>query len=46
MGQERLNHLLVLHVQKERSAALSLASVAEKFVAGSEHGLSVFGKFK
>ena len=46
MGQERLNHLLVLHVHKERSAALSLASVTEKFVARSEHRLSVFGKFK
>ena len=46
MRQEILNHLLVLHVHKERSAALSLASVAEKFVAGSEHRLSVLGKFK
>ena len=46
MMQERLNHLLVLHVHKERTDALDQKDIGEKFVAGSEQRLRTFGKFK
>ena len=46
MVQERLNHLLVLHVHKERTGALDLTDIGDKFVAGSELCLRTFGKFK
>ena len=45
MSQERLNHLLLLHVHKERTDSLNLITVANDFVADSEHRLSVFGRF-
>ncbi len=41
--QARLNHLLLLHVQKNCTDELSLTSVADEFVRYSEHRLSVFG---
>ena len=44
--QEQLNHLLVLHVHKDTTDALDLADIGDKFVAGSEHCLRTFGKFK
>ena len=44
--QEQLNHLLVLHVHKDTTDALDLADIEDKFVAGSEHCLRTFGKFK
>ena len=46
MVQERLNHLLVLHVHKERTGALDLTDIGDKFVAVSELRLRTFGKFK
>ena len=45
MSQERLNHLLVLHVQKELTDSLNLIAVANDFVADLEHRLSIFGRF-
>jgi len=45
MGQERLDNMLVLHVHKERVAALDHSSITEKFVAASEYWLTVYGKF-
>ena len=45
MNQERLNHLLLLHVHKELTDKLSCIDVASSFVADSEHRLSVFGRF-
>lgn len=46
MRQERLNHLLLLHVHKDRTDALSCTEVAKTFVRNSEHRLSIFGRFK
>ena len=46
MMQERLNHLLVLHMHKERTDGVDLKDIGEKFVAGSEQRLRNFGKFK
>lgn len=45
MGQERLNHLLMLHVHKEYTDELDFIAVANEFVSHSEHRLSTFGKF-
>ncbi len=45
MGQERLNHLVVLHVHKELTDDLDLISIANEFVGDSEHRLKLFGTF-
>ena len=45
MAQERLNHLLLLHIHKDRTDMLSCLEVARTFVGDSEHRLSVFGRF-
>jgi len=41
MTQKRLNH-----VHKDRTDELDLINVANDFVSGSEHRLSIFGKFQ
>lgn len=46
MGQERLNHLMVLHVHKDITDKLDLKSVANEFVGDTEHRLKIFGTFK
>ena len=46
MKQERLNHLMLLHVHKELTDTLNLADVVNDFVSSSENRLRVFGKFK
>ena len=45
MKQERLNHLLLIHVHKEHTDSLSCVDVASSLVGDSEHRLSVFGRF-
>ena len=45
MGQERLNNLMLLHTHKELTDDLDLKNVATEFISGSEHRLSIFGKF-
>ena len=45
MTQALLNHLMLLHVHKDRTKSLEEAEVARRFVAGSEHSLSLFGRF-
>ncbi len=45
MTQKRLNHLMLMHVHKEKCDKLQLLDVANDFVQGSEHRLSLFGKF-
>ena len=45
MSQERLNHLLVLHVHKDYTDSLDMLQVANSFVSDSEHRLRIFGKF-
>ena len=45
MLQIRLNNLLVLHVHKSHTDSLDLITVANSFVHGSEHRVSVFGRF-
>ena len=45
MTQERLNHLMLLHVHKDLTDSLSLVDVANEFVSRGERRLQVFGKF-
>ena len=45
MTQQRLNHLMVLHIHKERTDKIDIVSVANEFVAQREHRSSIFGKF-
>ena len=45
MRQDRLNHLMVLHIHDERTDELDLKEVANEFVGECEHRLRIFGKF-
>ena len=45
MKQARLNHTMVLHIYTEMLDNLDLNSIVNEFVQGSEHRLTVFGKF-
>ncbi len=45
MGQERLNHLMILHVHKDITDNLNMISVANEFVSDSEHRMQIFGTF-
>ena len=45
MGQERLNHLMTLHVHKESTDSLNLVQVANEFVCGNESRQRLFGNF-
>ena len=39
---ERLNHLMLLHVHKERTDALDCRTIFKEFVAASPHRSSIF----
>ena len=43
MSQQRLNHLMLLHVHKSRTDALSLVDVANDFISGHDHRQHIFG---
>lgn len=45
MNQDRLNHLMVLHVYKTLTDTLDLIEVVNDFVTVSEHRLAMFGNF-
>ena len=45
MTQNRLNNSMVLHIHKEKTDDLSMVDIANYFVEGSEHRMSIFGKF-
>ena len=45
MSQQRRNHLMLLHVHKERTDALDLEEAARKFIVISEHRQRIFGAF-
>ena len=43
MSQQRLNHLMLFHVHKNRTDGLNLVDVANNFIAGNDHRKQVFG---
>ena len=45
MNQDRLTHLMVLHIHKELTDKLDLITIANDFVAGDTYRLTVFGTF-
>ena len=45
MTQNRLNHLLLLHVHKEHTDSLELKSIINKFIACCETGHSTFSTY-
>ena len=44
-ASNKVNNLMVLNIHKDQCEELDLVDVANTFVAGSEHRLSLFGKF-
>ena len=45
MAQEQLNHLMVMHVHKERTDKLDFKVVLNEFVGESEHHTGIFAKY-
>ena len=43
MTQQRLNHLMLLHVHKSHTDSLNLVDVANDFIAGNDHRKHMFG---
>ena len=43
-GDSRLNHLMMLHVHKDRTDAIALVDVANDFVGEKENRRQLFGK--
>ena len=43
--QSHLNNLMMLHVHKDRTGALTLVDVANDFVVEKENRKQLFGKF-
>ena len=42
---KRLNHLMILHVQKDRTDKIDLVDVANQFVEWKDNSVHIFGKF-
>ena len=45
MTQQRLNHVMVLHIHKNLTDKRDIISLANEFVAKREHRSSIFGTF-
>ncbi len=45
MTQQRLNHLMLLHIHKDITDTMNLTEVASEFVRDSPHRARLFGKF-
>ena len=45
MSQQRLNHLMIMHIHKERTDDVDLKLMLNNFIAGSEHRSSIFAKY-
>ena len=45
MSQMRMNNLMVLHIHKQNLDQVNMVEVANDFVTGSEHRLTLFGRF-
>ena len=45
MTQERLSHLMIMHVHKDRTEKLDLKLVLNDFVGESEHCNGIFAKY-
>ena len=45
ISQSRLNHVILLSINREEVDSLDIDVIADEFVQGSEHHLHQFGKF-
>ena len=45
MTENRLNSVMLLHIHKEKTDSLSLISITNDFVQGTDHRQTVFGTF-
>ena len=45
MHEDWLNHLMIPVVHKDETDKLNIDNIRDEFVHGSEHRLSIFGKF-
>ena len=45
MRKSRLNHIMLLNINKEKVDKLDIDAVADEFVQGSANHLRQFGKF-
>ena len=45
MTQESLNHLILLHIHKEKVDSLNLKEVLNEFVSLSDHRIGIFAKY-
>ena len=45
MSQSRLNHVMLLSINREEVDKLDIDVIADEFVQGCEHRLRQFGKF-
>ena len=46
MNQTRLSHVMILNIYKELLDKLDFSAIANEFIAGSEHRLRFFGRFR
>ena len=46
INQSRINHVMILHLNKEKVHNFYLDIIGNEFVKGNEHCLKYFGKFK
>ena len=46
MNQSRINHVMILHLNKEKVDNLDLDIIGNEFVERNEHRLKYFEKFK
>ncbi|XP_068225569.1 zinc finger MYM-type protein 1-like [Palaemon carinicauda] len=45
MSQQRLNHLMICHVHRDRLATLSPQAIAEEFIRAEDKRRTIFGRF-
>ncbi|XP_068204694.1 zinc finger MYM-type protein 1-like [Palaemon carinicauda] len=45
MSQQRLNHLMICHVHRDRLATLSPQAIAEEFIRAEDKQRTIFGRF-
>ena len=45
MSQEGLNHLMSLHVYKDKTDALDVKAILNEFIVNSDHLSSIFAKY-
>ena len=46
MRQSRLNHVMLLNINREKVDQLDIDVIVDEFVVDSEHRLHQFGKFR